>query len=126
MSIKLLILITIYVLLIDGLFIQLCIKPYWENIIRNIQNSPLYIRPLYAFFAYIFIILGIYYFVFIPEYHICNAIVLGFVLYGVFGFTLGALLKEYPYWIILLYIIWGTFMITISSHLSQYTWTKIE
>jgi len=50
---------------------------------------------------------------------------LGFVIYGVYGFTLSAILPKYDISLAIMEAIWGTFLYSVSHKLTEYIYNKI-
>ena len=119
--------ITLLVLIVDGSFINYVVKPYWETTVASIQKSSMTIRMHHALLAYVTIVIGMYWFVW-KQLDIVNtnqfdeklwkrliftSLLWGFVTYGIFDFTVGAIFKDYPEWLLATDILWGMTMTTI-------------
>lgn len=103
------------ILLLDGIFLGIVVKQQWNTTILAIQKSPFKPRLMYAVFAYITLIIGVYWLwthfskgsyqqLFI------NSLIFGFVVYGIFDFTMGALFVDYPIHMVVIDILWGMFL----------------
>ena len=58
------IVLTIIVLVLDSIMIGYVLNKQWSDTVTNVQKSQMKIKPLYAVITYIFVILGIYLFVY--------------------------------------------------------------
>jgi uncharacterized membrane protein len=122
-------LITFVILFIDFIWLYINADKY-NNLVENIQKSPLSINLIGAFFSYLILIIGLFFFS-IPmiKYKLKEnknnlfllSIIygggLGLLLYGMFNATNYGLFKNYDYKIALLDSFWGFILLTIGSYL---------
>jgi uncharacterized membrane protein len=122
-------LITFVILFIDFIWLYINADKY-NNLVENIQKSPLSINLIGAFFSYLILIIGLFFFS-IPmiKYKLKenknNLFLLsimyggglGLLLYGMFNATNYGLFKNYDYKIALIDSFWGFILLTIGSYL---------
>jgi len=109
------ILIAIAVLLIcDLLWIYLYMGGQYSRLVRNIQGSEMVVNPLMGVLAYLLMIVGLVLFVLprIREGHelqdsLMYGLIFGIVLYGVYDFTAGAVLKNWDVKLAVTDVMWG-------------------
>lgn len=126
--IKLIILIATLIFVIDMLWIQKVVSSMWRKNIETIQKSPMVINKLYGTLSYLFIIVGILYFVqahINKENYVSKSLIDGFlyglILYGVFDFTNLTLFSQFDLKTALVDMLWGGFLtssvLLFSNHL---------
>jgi uncharacterized membrane protein len=119
MFISLIVLILV-LLALDLIWINTFMKFRYETMMNKILNKPIQFRYLPAVFAYIIMIVGLYYFA-IKDVKtsldaLINGCLLGFVMYGVYDATLYAVLPINDISTGLLDVMWGTFVCGISAY----------
>ena len=67
----------------------------------------------------ILLIIGIKYFIIKPRKSVSDAFLLGIVIYGVYAFTLAAILPEYTLSMGLTELIWGTLLYVLVTFLTK-------
>jgi len=82
-------------------------KGYFSNQVKNVQGSPLSMNYLAAAICYIFLILGLNYFIIKPRRSVQDAFLLGLVVYGVYETTNWALFKNWSVFTVILDTLWG-------------------
>lgn len=112
-------------LTLDLLFLGTLGRELWKSTVSGIQNSPMTLRPGFAFVAYCLLVLGIYTLVWKPHKRDLKSLILhgaifGMVIYGVFDFTNGTIFQEYPLSIMVIDTIWGTFLCAFTVGASYY------
>ena len=101
---------------IDSIYLYF-IKPLFEKHISIIQNSPLKINMHGAIICYIFLVLGLNYFIISPNKGVMDAFILGLVIYAVFESTNLALFKKWPYYFVLVDTLWGGILFASTTYL---------
>jgi uncharacterized membrane protein len=112
----------ICLLLLDFLWIGLFMGKKYKKQILKIQGTKMKVNIMFAVFAYILMVIGMCIFV-IPNIRKSHAFVdsllygltFGLVLYGVYDFTIGAVLTNWNIQLAIIDIIWGGFVFFISS-----------
>lgn len=104
-------------LIIDLLWLKLFMKKKYETQVFTIQNSPMKPRMVFAVLAYILLCVGLVVFV-LPNIDDQNIIftslkygfLFGIVLYGVYDFTIAAVLKDWDIRLAMIDVLWGGFL----------------
>ena len=96
------------VLLFDIPFITYVMKPMYQKI--GLANNT---KIIFALCAYILMILSWL----LIKGDLFNAALAGLVIYGVYAFTLGAILPTYTLSMALTEIIWGTMLYTFATYI---------
>jgi uncharacterized membrane protein len=113
-EIKLFAITAIALLVIDITFLSLVMSKYFNKQIVSVQGEKLQLNIPGAIICYIFLIVGIYYFIIRKEESLLNAFLLGFFVYGVYEYTSYSLLKKWNFRTTLIDTFWGgiLFMLT--------------
>jgi uncharacterized membrane protein len=117
---------TVTLLLLDFLWIGMFMGKQYQNQILDIQGSKMIAKPWSAFLAYALMVIGLNLFV-MPrirkghelEDSLMYGFVFGIILYGVYDFTAGAVLKKWNMKLALIDIIWGGFVYFISAYIGS-------
>lgn len=103
------------------------LKERWNTVITNVQNKPLRVNYKYGFLTYVFLVFGLYYFVYShinKESWKYDSMVRGFifgaVVYGVFDLTNLSILSDYDVSIAVIDTLWGGILSTIVSGSTYY------
>jgi uncharacterized membrane protein len=83
------------------------IKDYFNNQVKMVQGSPVKINFLGAAICYIFLIVGINYFIIKPRKSVSDAFLLGIVIYGVYETTNYALFSNWSILTVIMDTLWG-------------------
>ena len=81
-------------ILLDSIYLSF-IKNYFDKQIYAIQGSKIKINFIGAILCYLFLIIGINYFIIKPKKSVSDAFLLGIVIYGVYETTNYALLSKW-------------------------------
>jgi uncharacterized membrane protein len=92
------------------------IKNYFLNQIKMVQGSEPKINYLGVVLCYIFLIVGINYFIIKPRKSINDAFLLGIVIYGVYETTNYALLKNWSFFTVIIDTLWGGFLFAFTTY----------
>ena len=79
--------------LLDSCYLYL-IKNYFNRQIQLVQGSPIQLNYVGAIITYIILIFGLNYFILDKNKSIREAMILGFVIYGVYEFTNISIIKN--------------------------------
>ena len=104
----------IVLLILDTIYI----KNYgylFESLIQKIQGYPIIINYNGGIIAYIFLILGLYYFIIKENKSPYDAFILGLVIYGVYEGTNLALLNKWSLDILILDTLWGGILFALTT-----------
>jgi uncharacterized membrane protein len=93
------------------------IKDYFINQIVRVQGSQPKINYLGAALCYIFLIVGINYFIIKPKKSVNDAFLLGIVIYGVYETTNYALFKEWSMLTVIIDTLWGGLLFASTTYI---------
>lgn len=91
---------------IDFIYLNL-IKNYFENQVKSVQGTPLQVNFLGAVLCYIFLILGLNYFIIKSKRSSYDAFLFGIVIYGVYETTNYALFSKWSIFTVIMDTLWG-------------------
>ena len=105
---------SILLLVLDFIWIGGYMGGEYKKMIRKIQGSDMQVNSIYAILSYVLMIIGLNFFV-IPNINKDNlfndslkyGFLFGIVLFGVYDFTVGAVLKNWNLKLAILDILWG-------------------
>jgi len=115
-------------LILDFLWIKLYMGSRYGAMIKNIQGSPMKTNMLYAVFAYTLMVIGLNLFV-LPNINTNNVTIkdcitygfmFGLVLYGVYDFTIGAVLSKWDMTLAVIDVLWGGFVYFMSCYILNF------
>lgn len=120
---------TIILLVFDLVWVGTFMGKKYQDQVQQIQNDKMVVRPLFAVLAYLLMIVGLNVFV-LPRirkgYELQDSIKYGFlfgiVLYGVYDFTIAAVLKDWNISLAVTDVLWGG----IVYFLAAYIGTKLS
>jgi uncharacterized membrane protein len=95
------------------------IKNYFLNQIKKVQGSPVSVNFLAIIICYIFLIIGINYFIIKPKRSVQDAFLLGLVIYGVYETTNWALLKNWSVITVIIDTLWGGTLFALTTYLTN-------
>jgi len=101
---------------IDFVYLSV-IKDYFINQIVKVQGSQPKINYFGAALCYIFLIVGINYFIIKPKKSINDAFLLGIVIYGVYETTNYALLKDWSIITVIMDTLWGGLLFASTTYI---------
>ncbi|MGC6403713.1 MAG: DUF2177 family protein [Candidatus Comchoanobacterales bacterium] len=112
-----------WMLLFDLTWIFVVAWPLYQKWLKHVLASPMQLG--YAIAVYCVMVFGVWWFALRGHhdvYHIAlNAAILGFVSYGVFDLTNGAIIKQWPWQMVVVDMIWGTIMFASTAVLAHKT-----
>jgi len=103
---------------LDFLYLS-TIKNYFLNQIKKVQGSPVTVNFLAIVICYIFLIIGINYFIIKPKRSVQDAFLLGLVIYGVYETTNWALLKNWSVITVIIDTLWGGTLFALTTYLTN-------
>jgi uncharacterized membrane protein len=92
-------------------------KSYFAKQVQLVQGSPLKLNILGAAICYIFLIIGLNYFIIKPKKSVSDAFLLGLVIYGVYETTNYALLSKWSILTVIMDTLWGGILFAITTYL---------
>jgi uncharacterized membrane protein len=102
---------------LDYVYLSL-MKGYFTNQVQKIQGSPLKLNVLAAAICYIFLILGLNYFIIKPKRSVQDAFLLGLVIYGVYETTNWALFEKWSIISVIIDTLWGGVLFALTTFVS--------
>lgn len=106
-------------LVLDFIFLGANQKMF-ENQIISVQRTALQMKPLGAIACYIFLILGLYYFIIRRRRSIGEAFLLGLIIYGVYETTTYSLLKNWNIHTVMVDTLWGGVLFGFTTFLTYH------
>ena len=104
----------IVLITIDFIYLQ-SIKGYFQKQVQSVQGSAMQINYLGAALCYVFLIVGINYFIIKPNRSVKDAFLLGLVIYGVYETTNYALLKNWSIITVIIDTLWGGALFALTT-----------
>ena len=108
---------SIILLILDGVFLWVN-RHMFQLQVAEVQRVSMELKPLGAILCYPIMILGLYYFVLRQRKPVLDAMILGFVIYGVYETTNYALLKKWKLQTVLIDTLWGAVLFGLTTKLS--------
>ena len=100
---------------IDYVYLNV-IKDFFENQVNKVQGSPLKINFLGVALCYVFLIVGLNYFIIKPHRSINDAFLLGLIIYGVYETTNYALFKNWSLITVIIDTLWGGLLFASTTY----------
>ena len=96
---------------------------FFNNIVKNIQGKEIQFKMLGAIICYVFLVLGLNYFVLLDKKlgkkeKIFKAFMLGLIIYGVFESTNLAIFTNWTLDALLLDTLWGSILFSITTYIT--------
>ena len=104
----------IILITIDFMYLQ-SIKGYFQKQVQSVQGSAMQINYLGAAICYLFLIVGINYFIIKPNRSVKDAFLLGLVIYGVYETTNYALFKNWSIITVIIDTLWGGILFALTT-----------
>ena len=101
---------------IDSVYLQV-VRPYFEKQIQDVQGSAVTVNFLGVALCYIFLIIGINYFIIKPRKSATDAFLLGIVIYGVYETTNYALFKKWSLLTVFMDTLWGGVLFAATTYI---------
>lgn len=102
--------------------------PRYKVMIKEIQGSNMVTNVFYAFIAYTLMVIGLNHFV-LPNIDVknvtiqnclSNGFLFGLILYGVYDFTIGAVLKKWDMKLGVIDVLWGGLVYFVSCYILRF------
>jgi uncharacterized membrane protein len=100
--------------ILDFIYLNL-MKEYFQGQIKNVQGAPIQLDMMAALLCYIFLILGLNYFILQKRRSVQDAFLLGLVIYAVYELTNKALLSKWSYLTVILDTLWGGILFALTT-----------
>jgi len=101
---------------IDFIYLNL-IKDFFGKQIKSVQGSEIKVNLLGVALCYIFLIIGINYFIIKPRKSVQDAFLLGLIIYGVYETTNYALFKNWSIVTVIMDTLWGGVLFALTTYL---------
>lgn len=99
---------------LDAVYLHL-FKNYFGKQVQNIQGSEIKINYLAAVICYIFLIIGLNYFIIRPHRSVNDAFLFGIVIYGVYETTNWTIFKNWSVFSVILDTLWGGTLFALTT-----------
>ena len=99
---------------LDALYLNL-FKDYFSKQVQNIQGSKIQVNYLAAIICYIFLIIGLNYFIIKPKRSVNDAFLFGIVIYGVYETTNWAIFKNWSALSVVIDTLWGGILFALTT-----------
>ena len=107
----------IILIMIDFIYLSLTL-PTFKNMVKQIQKSPVIVRPGGVVVSYILPILGLNMFILKDNKSPIEAGLLGFIMYGVFDAVNYTLFTKYNLKLAIIDTLWGATLFYITTYLT--------
>ena len=104
----------IVLIVIDSVYLNI-MKGYFENQVKKVQGTSIKLNFVGAAICYIFLIVGLNYFIIKPHRSVQDAFLLGLVIYGVYETTNLALFSNWSVLTVLIDTLWGGLLFGITT-----------
>ena len=101
---------------VDSIYLNI-IKIFFQKQIERVQGSATKINFLGAALCYLFLVIGLNYFIIKPRKSISEAFLLGLIIYGVFETTNYALFKNWSIITVIIDTLWGGILFAVTTYL---------
>ena len=106
----------IILLSVDFVYLRFA-KNYFENQIKLVQGTPVKLNIFGVLFCYLFLIIGLNYFIIKPKKDIYDAFLFGLVIYAVYESTNYALFKNWSILTVIMDTLWGGILFALTTFL---------
>jgi len=101
---------------IDFVYLNV-MKGYLENQLKSVQGSAVKFNYLGAALCYVFLIVGLNYFIIKPKRSVSDAFLLGIVIYGVYETTNYATFKNWSLLTVIIDTLWGGLLFAATTYI---------
>lgn len=116
---------SVLLLVLDLIWLKGYMGNEYKKMIRKIQGSDMRVNTVYAILSYALMIIGLNVFV-IPNINKDNLLfdslkygfLFGIILYGVYDFTIGAVLKDWNLNLAIVDVLWGGIVYFLATYLT--------
>ena len=123
MKISLILISSLILLLLDSIYLSYFGNFFNKQIIK-VQGSPLKLNIWGAILSYLFLIIGINYFIIQKGESWINAFLLGLVIYGVYEATNYAIIKNWNISSVIIDTLWGGILFALTTHLTYLIYNR--
>jgi len=108
---------TITLLILDGIYLYLTQKMFADQI-TNIQRVVMQFKPIGAIICYLLIVSGLNYFIIQRNRSTTEAFILGIVIYGIYDSTNYATLKKWSAELAIMDTLWGGALFALTTYIT--------
>jgi uncharacterized membrane protein len=108
---------TIILLTLDSIYIYATLNEFRLQI-AEVQRVLLQVKYLGAILCYFFLIFGLYYFILREHKSVFDAMLFGFIIYGVYDTTTYAVLKKWKLKLMIMDTLWGGALMGLTTWLT--------
>ena len=108
----------IIMIILDSIYLSTIGNIFFSPLIKNIQGSNLTVNIYYAVFCYLFLVIGLNYFIISQNKSLIDAFLLGILIYGVFETTSGAIFKSWKLIPTVIDSLWGGILFISVTYLT--------
>ncbi len=106
----------IVLICIDFVYLNV-MRGYLDNQLKSVQGSAVKFNYLGAALCYVFLIVGLNYFIIKPKRSVSDAFLLGIVIYGVYETTNYATFKNWSLLTVIIDTLWGGFLFAATTYI---------
>lgn len=99
---------------LDAIYLNF-LKDYFSKQVQYIQGSKIEFNLLAAIICYIFLIIGLNYFIIKPNRSVSDAFLFGLVVYGVYETTNWAIFKNWSLLSVIMDTLWGGVLFALTT-----------
>ena len=107
----------IVMLLLDYIYLS-SFSNFFNNLVRSIQGSKIKLKMSGAILCYLFLIIGLNYFIIHKKKSITDAFLLGLIIYGVYEFTNYAIIDKWNIKAVTLDTLWGGLLFAMTTKIT--------
>lgn len=106
----------IILIVIDSIYLNL-MKGYFQKQIQLVQGSKIQINFIGVLVCYLFLVIGLYYFIIQPKKSPSDAFLFGLVVYGVYESTNYALFSKWSILTMIIDTLWGGVLFALTTYI---------
>ena len=103
-------------IVLDSVYLNY-MKGHFEKQVQVVQNAKLQMNFTGAALSYLFLIVGLNYFIIKPKKSVQDAFLLGLVIYGVYETTNYAIFKEWSIFTLFIDTLWGATLFALTTYI---------
>lgn len=107
-------------IIVDSFYLHV-MKDYFQKQVIKVQGSPMKMNFLGAVLCYVFLIVGLNYFIIKPRKSVSDAFLLGIVIYGVYETTNYAIFKNWSIISVIIDTLWGGTLFALTTYIINLT-----
>ena len=108
---------SIVFVLVDSFYLR-SVSSHFNRQLLAVQKSPLVLELAPTFLSYLFLIIGLYYFILRENRSVFDAFMLGLVIYMVYEATNKAIIKDWMWKTVLLDGLWGGVLYALTTYIT--------